>query len=121
MSAEASTSAASTSSGPSEKSVTNGDSTPGSPASSTSSLPTTASSKYDPAAPFQAPLGAELDRDPSIDGTSVGAGSAYEGSSQVGTGGIRKQRLEDIDQDEREVCSLFSFCSRAEYLEAGIY
>lgn len=103
MTAEASTSAASTSSAPSKESVSNGDSIPASPTSSTSSLPSEASSAYDPAAPFQAPLGAELDRDPSIDGTSVGAGSAYEGSSQFGADGIRKQRLEDIDQDERDV------------------
>lgn len=103
MAAQASTSAASTSSAHSGESFVNGDSTPGSPASSTSSLPSTSSSKYDPAAPFQAPLGAELDREPSIDGTSVGAGSAYEGSSQFGADGLRKQKLEDIDQDEREV------------------
>lgn len=103
MAAEASTSAASTSSAQSGEASPNGASTPGSPASSTSSLPSTSSSKYDPAAPFQAPLGAELDREPSIDGTSVGAGSAYEGSSQTGAEGLRKKRFEDIDQDEREV------------------
>lgn len=101
--------AASTSSSTSSSSPrTNGDDsesnsipTPSSPASSTSSLP-----PYDPSEPFQAPLGAELDREPSIDGTSIGAGSDYDpadSSSSANAAGntIRKARLEDIDQDER--------------------
>lgn len=68
--------------------------TPSSPASSTSSLPS-----FDPSESFPAPLGAELDREPSIDGTSIGAGSDYDPSDV--TQAIRKTRLEDIDQDER--------------------
>lgn len=52
---------------------------------------------------FPAPLGAELDKDPSIDGTSIGAGSQYAGSSDAGINGLRKPRLEDIEQDERAV------------------
>lgn len=103
MAPEASTSsAASTSNGTSTSTQSNGHSEPSSPTSSTSSLP----SSYDPTESFQAPLSADLDKEPSIDGTSVGAGSAYGGSSsQLGEDGLRKQRLEDIDQDERAVSS----------------
>ena len=87
----------STSSSPRTNGTQNGDiPTPSSPASSTSSLP------FDPSEPFQAPLGAELDKEPSIDGTSIGAGSDYDPSgSESGGAVIRKARLEDIDQDER--------------------
>ena len=76
---------------------------PSSPTSSTSSLPSASSSTspYDPNEPFQAPLGAELDREPSIDGTSIGAGSDYDPADASSENGIRKAKLEDIDQDER--------------------
>jgi hypothetical protein len=89
----------------------NGISAPPSPTTSVSSLPeseaSSSVSSYDPNEPFQAPLGAELDRDASIDGTSIGAGSAYEGgSSDMGVNGLRKTRLEDINQDERAVSKL---------------
>merc|ERR1712093_560529 len=79
----------------------NGSSPPASPSSSTTSLPSNSGSSYDPNEPFVAPLGADLDRDPSIDGTSIGAGSALGGSSDLGENGLRKTKLEDIDQEER--------------------
>lgn len=97
MSNSASTSSAATLSSSSNETL----SSPPSPTSSTSSLPS--NGFYDPEEPFQAPLGSELGREPSIDGTSIGAGSAYGGSSDLGSDGLRKSKLEDIDQDERAV------------------
>lgn len=85
---------------------------PASPASSTISLPES-NGVYDPNEEYPAPLGADLDKEPSIDGTSIGAGSQFEGNSESGDNGIRKARLEDIDHTERAVSisTLRCYCS----------
>lgn len=70
---------------------------PSSPTASTSSL-----SSFDPQEEFQAPLG-EGTREPSIDGTSIGAGSQF-GDSDSSENGLRKSRLEDIGAEEKAVC-----------------
>ena len=92
-----STIASTSSSASSPPSSAHDESPPSSPYASSSS------ESFDPNEPFQAPLGAEIDRDPSIDGTNIGAGSAYAGSSDLGSDGLRKSKLEDIDQGERAV------------------